>query len=66
MNKNIPPDIVLTDGVLLLRSFTMEDLPEIVKAGLESIQEVKPWMTWAHDGYGEAEARRWLETIPKV
>jgi len=55
---------VITDGVLLLRRPTMDDLPAMVEAVRESVPEISPWMGWCHEGYTEDEARSWLESLP--
>ena len=53
-------DIVLstsiTDEVVTLRPFRMEDAAQLYAAVRESLTELKPWMSWAHDGYSREEA----------
>ena len=39
----------LTDGVVLLRPFRLEDVKPLFNAVRESLTELKPWMSWAHD-----------------
>ncbi|HEY5728704.1 MAG TPA: GNAT family protein [Anaerolineales bacterium] len=41
----------LTDGVVLLRPFRMDDVEKVFESVRESLTELKPWMSWAHDGY---------------
>ena len=55
----------LTDGLVILRQFQMSDSPIIFEAVLTSLNDLKPWMSWAHDGYSEEENRKWLESQPK-
>jgi RimJ/RimL family protein N-acetyltransferase len=57
--------VYLTDGVVVLRRPTLDDLPQLHEAVLESIPELQPWMSWAHPGYQEFEARTWLESLPE-
>ena len=60
----------ITDGVITLRPFQMEDAGALYSAVLESLADVKPWMSWAHDDYSLEEASsfiaitraRWEET----
>jgi len=41
----------LTDGVVILRPFRLEDAEDLYQAVRESLVELKPWMNWAHDEY---------------
>jgi len=59
----------ITDGVVLLRPFRLDDVKPLFDAVRESLTELKPWMSWAHDEYAEQETEdyiritrtRWLE-----
>ena len=53
---------VLNDGVIFLRPPDSGDLPEIMQAVLESLADLNPWMSWAHDGYTEQEASDYLRS----
>lgn len=55
------PRIALTDGVVTLRPLQPADAPAMYTAVHESLAELKPWMSWAHDGYSEREACEWIE-----
>jgi len=44
-------DKELTDGVVTLRPFRLEDAEGLYQAVRESLTELKPWMSWAHDEY---------------
>ena len=46
----------LTDNVLILRPFRLEDASQLYEAVRESLVELKPWMSWAHDRYSSQEA----------
>ena len=59
-----PRDIELTDGVILLRPPELSDAEGIYAAARESIPEIKPWMSWCHDGYAIDETRGWLASLP--
>jgi RimJ/RimL family protein N-acetyltransferase len=48
--------IQLKDGIILLRPFQVEDSDQLYQAVTESLAELKPWMSWAHDGYSQVEA----------
>jgi RimJ/RimL family protein N-acetyltransferase len=61
----------ITDEVVTLRPFRPEDAQEILIAVCESLEELKPWMSWAHEGYSMQEVNdfiaitrpRWEEII---
>jgi RimJ/RimL family protein N-acetyltransferase len=46
----------MTDGKVTLRPFQFADAPEMYAAVRESLAELKPWMSWAHDGYAPRDA----------
>jgi len=46
----------LTDDVVALRPFRTEDAIQLYQAAHESLTDLKPWMSWAHDGYSQQEA----------
>ncbi len=50
----------ITDGVILLRPFHMNDADETFTAVRESLAEIQPWMSWAHDGYSIQTAREFI------
>jgi RimJ/RimL family protein N-acetyltransferase len=51
----------LTDGVVLLRPFRSEDAPSVFEAVRESLTELKPWMSWAHDAYSQRESEAFIK-----
>jgi len=51
---------LLTDEDLLLRSFRLEDAPHLYCAVRESLNALKPWMSWATDEYSERTARDYI------
>ena len=56
----MPSSVQLTDEDLLLRPFHLDDAPHLDCAVRESLPELKPWMSWATDEYGERTARDYI------
>jgi RimJ/RimL family protein N-acetyltransferase len=61
-------DAVLTDGVVLLRPFTMADSDVLYASVRDSLTELCQWLPWAHPEYARADAtgfiqmsRRWWD-----
>ena len=52
--------ICVTDSVVTLRPFEMSDAQELYMAVHESLTDLKPWMSWAHDEYSMEEARSFV------
>jgi ribosomal-protein-serine acetyltransferase len=50
----------IKDGIILLRPFHLNDAEETVTAVRESLSDLKPWMSWAHDGYSLQEAKDFI------
>lgn len=50
----------ITDEVVTLRPFQMEDAQGLYAAVRESLFDLKPWMSWAHDDYSMEEARSFI------
>ena len=46
----------ITDEVVTLRPFRLEDANQLYQAVRESLTELKLWMSWAHDEYSQQEA----------
>ncbi len=57
--------IPLVDQDILLRPFRFNDSPGLYHAVQESLKELKPWMSWATDGYTEMSAREYI-TIARM
>ena len=53
--------IQLYDENILLRPFRVEDTDHLFLAARESLAELKPWMSWAHDGYSREEAENFIK-----
>jgi RimJ/RimL family protein N-acetyltransferase len=56
----MPSSIQLNDGDILLRPFRSMDAPQLYEAVHESLQDLKPWMSWASDAYTELTAREYI------
>ncbi|MBN2116358.1 MAG: GNAT family N-acetyltransferase [Anaerolineales bacterium] len=52
--------IPLVDQELLLRPFRSNDSTGLYEAVHESLQELKPWMSWATEGYTEMAAGEYI------
>lgn len=52
--------IELTDSALLLRPFRMDDADRVFEAVHESLTDLKPWMSWAHEGYAKRETEEYI------
>ena len=50
----------LIDEDILLRPFRVQDAAELHEAVHESLNDLKPWMSWATDGYTEMTAREYI------
>jgi len=46
----------VTDDVVTLRPFRLEDSAQLYEAVRESLINLKPWMSWAHDAYTSQDA----------
>ena len=51
----------ITDGVVILRPFQMEDALQLHEAVCELLTELKPWMSWAHDEYSIDEVHGFIK-----
>lgn len=51
----------LEAGDLVLRAWRPEDGPALLEAVLESLEELHPWMPWAHRAYGPEDAQGFIE-----
>ena len=45
---------------ILLRPFRIQDVPQLYEAVHESLKDLKPWMSWATEGYTEMTAREYI------
>lgn len=54
------PHTTVSDGNVTLRPFHFSDGPDLYAAARESLAELKPWMSWAHDGYSSREAGEFI------
>ncbi|MGZ9233905.1 MAG: GNAT family N-acetyltransferase [Anaerolineales bacterium] len=56
----MPSSVQLVDENLLLRPFRLTDSTQLFEAVRESLTELKPWMSWATEGYTELTAREYI------
>jgi ribosomal-protein-serine acetyltransferase len=57
-------DIRLTNGVITLRPYLINDVDSVYEAARESIAELSVWMSWCHPDYSLDETRTWIESQP--
>ena len=50
----------ITDGTVLMRPFHLSDAEETYAAVRESLAELKPWMSFAYDGYSLDDSRDFI------
>lgn len=53
----------MTDGTVTLRPFQFADAPDLHTAVRESLADLKPWMSWAHDGYMPRDASDFIAIV---
>ena len=53
----------ISDGVILMRPFRFEDAEEIYAAVRESLPDLKPWMSFAYDGYSIHDSKEFIRVI---
>lgn len=49
------------NDAVVIRPYAIGDAGLIQEAVVESLDDLQPWMAWAHPGYTWEEARAWLE-----
>jgi RimJ/RimL family protein N-acetyltransferase len=54
------PYSTLSNSRVTLRPLHFDDSTELYSAIHESLADLKPWMSWAHDGYSREEARDYI------
>jgi ribosomal-protein-serine acetyltransferase len=60
VKENVVLSQEIKDGVVLMRPFHINDADETFTAIRESLTDLKPWMSWAHDGYSLQEAKDFI------
>jgi RimJ/RimL family protein N-acetyltransferase len=67
MSENqIPMDVELTDGTILIRLYKQEDIPIVFEAVCESIPEVSAWLEWCHADYKIEETEDYIVSRPEA
>jgi len=51
----------ITDGTVVLRPFRLDDAIQVYESVRESLVDLKPWMSWAHDAYSQQEAEDFIK-----
>ncbi len=54
---------LLTDKVVVLRRFHPRDVDAFHAAVDESLDDLVPWMTWAHPKYGRADVAEYVRVV---
>jgi ribosomal-protein-serine acetyltransferase len=49
-----------SDGLIIVRPLRIDDTPAVFEAVRESLEALKPWMSWAHDDYRIEETRQFV------
>lgn len=57
-------DVELSDGVVTLRRPRPADVDGLYRAVRESMDALRPWMSWVTDDYSIQESRTWVEEQP--
>ena len=60
VDKRSTPQSGSMDEDILLRPFRLSDSTQLYSAVEESLQELKPWMSWATDSYTEMTAKEYI------
>ena len=50
----------IKDDKILMRPFRFEDAEETYTAVRESLADLKPWMSWAHDEYSLSDSKEFI------
>lgn len=51
----------ITDDIVTLRPFRVEDASQLYLAVRESLADIKPWMSWAYDGYSMDDVESFIK-----
>jgi ribosomal-protein-serine acetyltransferase len=52
----------LTNGLIRLRRFALDDVEALHEAAMESIADVHPWLPWCHPEYTREESVAWCQS----
>jgi len=61
----IDRDIELTDGMIVLRPANPDHAARLYVAIRESLDDLRPWMSWACDGHSIEDTQSWLDMQPE-
>jgi RimJ/RimL family protein N-acetyltransferase len=54
---------LLTDKVVVLRRFHPRDVDALYAATSESLDDLIPWMTWAHPAYNRVDVKNYVRIV---
>jgi ribosomal-protein-serine acetyltransferase len=54
---------LLTDKVVVLRRFHPRDVDALYAAASESLDDLIPWMTWAHPAYSRGDVKDYIRIV---
>ncbi|MBI5840519.1 MAG: GNAT family N-acetyltransferase [Chloroflexi bacterium] len=57
------PYTTISDSHITLRPFQFNDAGDLYMAVRESMADLKPWMSWAHNDYAQSEARDYIAVV---
>ena len=60
------PEMELTDGRFIARTFRPGDAPAMWEAAAESVAEIYRWLPWCHPDYQQEEAEAWIAARPEA
>ncbi|MEX2139236.1 MAG: GNAT family protein [Pirellulales bacterium] len=66
MPPELPYSTTLTEGQLLLRTPTEDDVAAICEAVAESAEHLQRWMAWCTPDYGRAQAQTFINSQPQA
>ena len=57
------PIQALSNGIITLRPYQSEDVKETYQAVRESLEDLRPWMNWAHPDYAIYETEAFITKV---
>ena len=51
----------LLEAGITIRPYRVEDAPALYEAAIASVEEIRPFMPWCHEGLTVEQARAWIE-----
>jgi ribosomal-protein-serine acetyltransferase len=63
MSSTLVAPRLLTDGIVAVTPFTLDDIDATYEAARESRNTVYPWLPWCHPKYSRDEAEQWINMV---